>query len=481
MSLNKLLRATNYSLNNSIDNGSSGLLESFPTPQSGQQKLFYESEADIVIYGGAAGSGKSFACLIDAAKYVGKIKGYNALILRRTYPELSDVGAMIDTSKELYSLLGGEFLESKLKWKFNDSEIRFGHLQYDKDLHRRQGSQIPRLYFDELTTFTERQFWYLLSRCRTGLPITPKVRATCNPDSTSWVRTLLDSGGYINDEGFPINGGTVRWFVRINSELIWGDSLDEINKKYPDVPPKSFTFIPAKIHDNPILLKNDPSYLANLHAQHPVDRARLLDGNWNANYEQGKVFNPIWFKILSFNDIKKYPGITIRFWDLAASTNSKSYYTAGVKIRKVTNQNLYIVLDIKYHKFEPVNVPKFLAATAKEDGENVHVFWEQEPGSSGKLANSIISQNLAATGLKLRGGAIPPISDKLTRAIPFAVSAEQGQVYLLQSDWNNIYINNLQKFDGSAKPLVNDLTDASTGAFNLLKKQNTIKKGNIIY
>ena len=451
------------------------ILDQFPVPQNGPQETFFHCTADIAIYGGSAGAGKSLACLIDAAKFL-EIPGYRAILFRRTYPELTDVGALVDTSKEFYPIKGGEFLESKLLWRFpNNCEITFGHIQYDKDLQRRHGSQFPRLYFDELTTFTEKQFWYLLSRCRTTLPITPQVRATCNPDATSWVRDLLDSGGYLGEDGFPKDGGKIRYFVRNGSSLAWGDSAEELGDRFPNSIPKSFTFIPAKIQDNPILLEKDPAYLANLHAQHPVDRARLLDGNWNATFEEGTVFNPSWFESIE----NAGAGFTVRFWDLAASTAKTGFYTAGVKMRRVGDS--FVVLDIQYKKFDPVFVPKFIAATAQQDGEAVFVHWEQEPGATGKIANTTISEALRQTGLTLKAGAIAPKGDKLTRSIPYATAAERGRVKLLNADWNNVYRNSLQKFDGSMKPLVNDLTDASTGAYFILSKVNTVNKGTLIY
>ena len=94
----------------------------------------------------------------------------------------------------------------------------------------------------------------------------PYIRATCNPDADSWVAEFI--AWWIDQEtGLPIpeRAGVVRYFIRINDALIWGNSLEELREKYgADVLPKSVTFIPAKLTDNPALMAADPGYLANL-------------------------------------------------------------------------------------------------------------------------------------------------------------------------------------------------------------------------
>jgi predicted phage terminase large subunit-like protein len=447
--------------------GNSNRSGEFPTTQPGPQTAFYQTEADIAIYGGAAGGGKSAACLIDAIRFIEKVPNYNCVFFRRTFPEIFNPGALFDESQRWYPLLGGEANLVKARWIFPKNEkIQFAHLQHEKTLTQWHGSQIARLYFDELCTFTEKQFWYLLSRCRTILPIKPQVRATCNPDSESWVADLLE--WWIGDDGLPIKekSGVLRWFIRVNNNLVWGDSKEELGLQYPAIPPKSLTFIPASIYDNKILLENDPDYLANLYALHEIDRQRLLLGNWKIKPEAGVVFNRTWFEMIDEIDPDHINRI-VRFWDLAATKTQLSYYTAGVKMAILKDKTI-VVLDAIWDRTTPVEAIGLIRKTAEQDGRLVTVGWEQEPGSAGIMVMEQIKTCLKGFRCK----PTRPHGDKIQRALPYATSAQNGRVFLLRGTWNDQYINALHHFDGSGKPLINDLTDASSGAFDII---NSIK------
>lgn len=437
--------------------------DDFPITQPGPQTAFYETTADIAIYGGAAGGGKSAACLIDAIRFIDKVPNYNCVFFRRTFPEIFNPGALFDESQRWYPLLGGEANLVKARWIFPKNEkIQFAHLQHEKTLTQWHGSQIARLYFDELCTFTEKQFWYLLSRCRTTLPIKPQVRATCNPDAESWVADLLD--WWIGDDGFPIKekSGLLRWFVRVNNELVWGNSKIELTTKYPHIPPKSLTFIPASIYDNKILLDNDPDYLANLYALHEIDKQRLLLGNWKIKPEAGVVFNRSWFNVSDEFELDTVNKV-VRFWDLAATKTELSYYTAGVKMALLKDKSI-LVLDAIWERTTPAEAINLIRKTAERDGKNVIVGWEQEPGSAGIMAMEQIKTSLKGFRCK----PVRPQGDKVQRALPYATAAQNDRVFLLRGTWNDQYVNALHNFDGSSKPLVNDLTDASSGAHEIL-------------
>lgn len=439
----------------------------FPTTQPGPQTAFYETNADIAIYGGAAGGGKSAACLIDAIRFVGKVPNYNCVFFRRTFPEIFNPGALFDESQRWYPLLGGEANLVKARWIFPKNEkIQFAHLQHEKTLTQWHGSQIARLYFDELCTFTEKQFWYLLSRCRTTLPIKPQVRATCNPDSESWVAELLE--WWLGDDGLPIKerSGVLRWFIRVNNNLVWANSREELELQHPAIPPKSITFIPASIYDNKILLKEDPDYLANLHALHEIDKQRLLLGNWKIKPEAGVVFNRNWLEVVEDSDFNSIIRV-VRFWDLAATISQLSYYTAGVKMAILKDKSI-LVLDAIWERTTPIDAINLIQKTAERDGRTVTVGWEQEPGSAGIMAMEQIKTSLKGFRCK----PTRPQGDKIQRAIPYATAAQNGRVFLLRGGWNDQYINALHHFDGSGKPLINDLTDASSGAFEII---NSIK------
>lgn len=255
-------------------------------PQPGPQTRFFECGADIVFYGGAAGGGKSWSLYAEPLRWVG-VPGYTCIIFRRTYPEITKAGALWDMASELYAPAGGKSNRSELTWRWPGRvAIGFSHLQHEKDRHTHQGAQYAAIKFDELTHFTERQFWYLISRNRSTCGVRPYCHASMNPDPDSWVRKMVD--WYLTPKGDadPAKAGVVRWFVRDPSgELAWYATEAEARTAAPHLDPKSFAFIPASLDDNQILLEKDPAYRANLQAQDPTDAARLLSGNWNIRVE----------------------------------------------------------------------------------------------------------------------------------------------------------------------------------------------------
>lgn len=241
------------------------------------------SAADIAIYGGSAGGGKSFALLYDpVGKRYHERPGFNGIVFRRTSPEVTNAGGLWDEASELYPYAGGESRVGMLEYRFPaGSKLSFRHLEHEETKQRYQGSQICYLAFDELTHFTESQFWYLLSRNRSTCGVRPYVRATCNPDP-GWVKDLL--APWVDDgfDGRRAQSGELRWFVRSEGKIRW------VDRDHPDA--KSLTFIRASIFDNEILLRSNPEYLATLKALPTVERARLLDGDWNVRRE-GLVYN----------------------------------------------------------------------------------------------------------------------------------------------------------------------------------------------
>lgn len=275
-------------------------------PQPGYQVSFLKSGADITIGGGAAGAGKTFSLLLDML-YNAENPNYSAVFFRRTTPELKTIGGAWETAQDLYSkTVGGTPNLSSLSWTFPRKgtglkfcKLQFSHLQYEQDKEAHKSAQYPVIYFDELTTFTESQFWFLLSRNRSSDGVRPYVKATTNPQSSGWVKRLISwwiyPDNYENSglAGLPIpeRDGKIRWFYRLDQDtIIWGDSREEVFAKahrLTDNPPemvwnmiKSLTFIFGSIHGNLELMKNNPQYLGNLQALGDQDRAQLLDGNW---------------------------------------------------------------------------------------------------------------------------------------------------------------------------------------------------------
>jgi len=275
---------------------------------------FLSNSADIVIGGSMAGVGKSFALLLDAARY-GNVKGYNGIVFRRTYPELKD-GGLWDESLEVYNGLNAKPNESDLVWKFNGGgKLKFSHLQHEQSKILHQGKQYAFIGFDEVTHFTESQFFYLVSRNRTTCGVKPYIRATCNPDPDSWVARFIS--WWIGEDGYPIpeRNGKVRYFIRDGQTFVWGNSKAEVAMQVPHIVKelskkgrriadmiKSVSFIVGNIEDNKKLLDKDPTYLANLMNQPEEEKKRLLDGNWKVSDDNSSLFRYKALEDLKTND-----------------------------------------------------------------------------------------------------------------------------------------------------------------------------------
>lgn len=435
-------------------------------PQSGPQTEFNKCPADIALYGGAAGGGKSFGLLIDPLRHYENSK-FGAVIFRKTAVQVRNKGGLWDESMLLYPLLDGQPRAHTLEWRFpSRMSIGFSHIEYEKDLLNFQGTQIPWIGFDELTHFTESQFFYMLSRNRSLSGVKPRIRATCNPDPDSWVKKFiiwwLDENGTYPD---PKKAGVLRWFIRLNDSMVWADSAEEIFDRYgrgPEIHPKSVTFIPSKLEDNKILMKQNPEYLGNLLAMNRVDRLRLKDGNWSVRASAGTIFQREWFQVI---DAVPSGWIQqVRYWDRAATKpnegNKDPDWTRGLKLFKYPNGS-FVVVDLKSIRDTPGQVESLIKNTASQDTRQCRIVGEQDPGSAGvadakNFVTMLMGYNVQTT---------KPTKDKVTRAKPVSAQSEVGNIRILRAPWNDEFFTELENFPDGAH---DDIVDVLSGAFNEL-------------
>jgi len=318
-------------------------------PQPGPQEVFLSTPADIAIYGGAAGGGKSWALLLEPLRHVTSNPEFGAVFFRRNATQVKNQGGLWDESMKLYPVAGGAPTSHTMQWTFpGGGSVRFGHLEHEHTVLNWQGSQIPLICFDELTHFSQSQFFYMLSRNRSLCGVRPYVRATTNPDADSWVAEFI--AWWINqDTGFPIpeRSGVLRWFIRVNDKLLWASDPETLRREYgATVQPKSVTFIPASIQDNRKLMEADPGYLANLMALDQVSRERLLEGNWKVRKRFDGMFKRDWLK---FADIRPATLNVYVMVDPASSKRKGSDNTAMAVIGVDAARNKYL-LDGFCHK-----------------------------------------------------------------------------------------------------------------------------------
>lgn len=434
-------------------------------PNPGPQYRFLASQADIAIYGGAAGGGKTFGLLLDPLKRR-DVPGFDALIFRRVGTQIRLPGGLWGKSLDLYPLAGGTGYPGRAVWRWpNGFTVGFRHLEDDKAIGAMQGAQIPFIGFDELTHFTRDQFVYLMSRNRSTTGVPGRIRATCNADSTSWVKDFirwwLDERGQYPD---PAKAGVLRWMVRDGDEFVWYGSREEAEAKHGPQTANSVTFIPARITDNKPLLEADPAYLTRLRGLGRVLRQQLEMGDWLVRNAAGMIFRREWFKVVRASEQR---GMCIRYWDRAAtpagandSPTDGPDWTVGVRMRK-TPQNQYVVEDVRRLRGTPSEVEVAIKNTASQDGKDVMIGIEQDPGQAGVAEAGYYTRALA--GFNVRR--FPVNKAKLTRAIPFSAQCEAGNVTLVEGEWNDAYLRVLEAFPDGPK---DDDVDASSGAFNTL-------------
>ncbi len=433
-----------------------------------KQMIALSSPADIVIYGGARGGGKSYALALCPLRHI-QHQNFSCVLFRRTYPEVVQEGGLWDTTEKIYPFAGATGSVGKMEWRFPSGAcVRMSHMANPMDWQGWLGSQIPFMGFDQLETFTEKQFWSMLacSRDPNGI-LNPYVWATCNPEPDTWLSRFIQ-WWWDEDTGYPIEerSGKMRWFVRISDTLYWSDDRQELVDEFPEIPPKSVCFVASFVDDNQALVKADPSYKANLLAQGIVEKERWLKGNWKIKATAGTIFNRAWFsgKVLSEMPAE-FIGDSIRFWDMAATPASEKKdpdWTAGVKIVR-WGMNKFIITDVRRFRKTPYENEQEIELAASIDGIECAVRMEEEGGSSGI---SLVSHYMRNVMMGYNFAGVKSQKKKIIRWAPLSKAIQAGCVFLLKGDWNTAFIDELDACRGEDEK--NDQADAASGAFNEL-------------
>lgn len=460
------------------------------SPQEGPQEKFLATNADICVYGGSAGGGKSYGLLLTPLRYK-NTPGFTCTIFRKNYNQIFSQGGLWDEANNIYSQIeGAEKKNIDGSWVFRKKSgeicgrVKFAHLDRDDAVHNWQGSQICEICFDELCHFSEKQFFYMLSRNRSTCGVKPFVRATCNPDADSWVAEFI-SWWIDQDTGYPIpeRSGVKRWFIRRDEKIYWADKKSQLWDQFGLVTPedrdepKSVTFIASSVYDNKELLKINPSYLANLKSLSLIERERLLNGNWKIKPSAGMYFKRVQLgNILEVipNDVIQW----VRCWDLAATEKDESgdaAYTAGVLMGKRRNGR-YIVADVINKQMAASDVRQTIRLTAQEDRakyKRVRIRLPQDPGQAGK--------EQAQSYVKLLSGfdvtTVPESGSKESRAEPMAAQWQAGFFDILHADWNDSYLEQLENFP---EWKFKDMVDASANGFTELELKAQFNLNNLL-
>lgn len=482
-------------------------------PHPGPQEEFLLSDADITIFGGARGGGKSHGVRMRPIAGPGcafsplEDPGFTGLIFRREKSRLTGAGGMWEDARRIYPLLGGSSNENHLSYKFpSGAHIQFAGMEYEKDAEKYRGKAFVWIALEEGTEFTWNQFLALL-RCNRPTSSTttrPWMDITCNPDPDSWLLDLVR--WFIYPEGHPLAGtpnpqrcGLKRFFTIRDNELAWIDELyDGEPAEWVDedgVGATSVTYIPSSLTDNPTITVKDPSYLKKLKAQKSVQRARDLGGNWFAR-ESSTLFADARVRWVRAGEVPS--GLRrIRYWDFASSERKPGTLpdsSAGVRaafaecprcdgwrfigpekpcptcntfdgaaIVPMSSvfepEQLFIIDDVALIEGTPGAVEQLVKETAQRDGAEVPVYLEEETGSSGKTTTHSYDKRILAE-FEVHGDR--PTGSKTHRAGPLVTAAERGLVWIVRNQSYDVALKDaLLNFPGSGR----DIIDAATGCY----------------
>lgn len=426
-------------------------------PNPGPQTRFLGLTCFEALYGGQAGGGKSDAILVDAVRYVGRGYGrnYAALLLRREFTDLDKGGGLIHRSQDLYRRLGGEYNATGHRWTFPSGEqVYFGHVQHEHDVHRYQGDAYQFVGFDELTTFTESQYLYLISRLRSAHGIPLRLRAGTNPGGVGHDWVFKRFAAWLDPQcPTRVKPAEVAYFKRTSEteEAI-------VPRGTPGA--RGRCFVPAALDDNPYLA-TDGEYSGNLDQLDPVTRARLKFGDWLRKPSRGDYFKRGWFRILDVApaDVRS----RCRYWDLAGSKQTegstakkKGDFAVGLKLSR-TEAGLFVVEHIARNRGTPGDTRELVKNTIAADGKGLSQYIEQDPGQAG--ADQIASYVDALAGYIVNGRT--KHIDKITAAAPLSSQAQVGNIALVRAPWNEAFLDELEAFPEGDH---DDQVDALSGA-----------------
>jgi len=428
-----------------------------------------------------AGGGKTAALLFDNLKGIHD-PDYFSVFFRTTTTEI-DKG-LWPAAKALYAPILKKNDKYIKKAHINEqtktitfpsgARTTFSYLEQDKHADSWYGSEICREYFDEFQFRTPYQFEVLRSRNRSTAKVPVGIRCSLNPDQDhfvyEWVKPFLD------EDGYPIQNlaGKTRYYVILNSEL--KTSWDrEALKAETGKNPKTYSYIPATLADNPYL---DADYHDTLDALGEVKRKQLLLGCWHSRANDSLYFNRNWIELV---DTAPKDVEMCRAWDLASTKphpeNPKPDYTAGVKMAK-GRDGFYYILDADQFQMSPGERNREMAKIAKFDSDDCYQVVPLDPGAAGKVAYQELAKIFIEEGIICK--ADETRGDKIKRFEPFSAAAQSGLVRVVKSTFNpemlEIYLKQLEGFTGARShgSRKDDLVDATSSAFAFLCKKKVL-------
>lgn len=432
-------------------------------PNPGPQTRFLASGAKEILYGGAAGGGKSAGLIAIALRWQ-NVPQFRSIFFRRETTQLKD---LLDKANEIFKIAApkARWNRTENTWHFpSGATSYFRHLEHEGDEGAHDGQEYQYIGFDELTHFTKDMYTKLRARLRSSTPGLPRImRGTSNPGGkhAEWVFQFwgpwLDPQ-YDCDTHAPVRADGTPFCPRTSDDgralppvpagetlyvLETREGTRYVRKGTPGATGR--VFIPAKLADNPKLTDADPGYEANLLGLDAVRRAQLLDGDWLAKPAAGLVFKRAWFEIV---DAAPADAMRVRAWDRAATVpkpGTDPDWTVGLKYSR-TPAGVFYIEDVRRMRGTPQAVQAEIKTTAEADATKhghagaVTILLAQDPGQAGVVDIDALVRLLAKFDVR----AIRETGEKVTRMRPASAQAEAGNIKVVRAAWNEDLFSELE-------------------------------------
>lgn len=466
----------------SLDHTEAEQIQFFAPLSKKQEDFCNDQENDIICFGGQAGSGKTQVSILRMLIGVLEDPNYAACICRQSKVQLKGAGAIFPTATKVFEYAADASTNKiELSWSFpNGAELKALHL--DNNQNDYQGMQVTEFYVDESTQCKEADVVYLMSRLRSKSKKQHQLILATNPLYDSFLRIWLEKAGYLDADGFckPEMDGTTTYMARIEGEWIFTQTWEDMAQMYGETIADEayrFVFYSAGVDDNPYIKRYLPSYILKLDNLPKLEKLMLRQGCWYAKSEASGFFKKEWVRIVEPSqvplELRK-----VRAYDIAATlpdkeVNTNPDWTRGILGCYDKTSAIFYVMDMVSMRDRPAKVQQLIETTALADGKNVYVSLPLDPGAGSKESLAMKQSRLGSMGIKTLVSRTN--KSKMERAEGFLIAAQNGQVVIVRGDWNKIFFDEWEGFDGKdTRKKKDDIVDSCSDCFTQCTTNNLI-------